>query len=444
MKIVRILTNHETYFYLLILFLPTQLARHFWPPWSLINGIRLDLFSPTLYFTDILLLLTIFLWVFKSSEIRKFKIDSKFEIRNLKFFLIVFSVVFALLNIVLSLSPTLTLFKWLKVAEFALFAIYVAKTFTVSKFHTSCVLLLISCAYESFIAVSEFILQRSLGGPFWFLGERTFNSSTPGIAQATLNGSLSLRPYATLPHPNALGGYLLIAFILSLHSNISSRLLQVLVGLPILLAIFLTFSRSTYLASVLISFVFITKKSTKEIITKIRIKNISLFGLWNNISFVLGVLLITTGIGLYLVSAPFSDPNSLDKRTLLNQVAIDSLRTSRLSPLIGIGLGNFPILLKDQPTHFPTRLLQPAHNIYLLILSETGALGLLLFLTLLLFSAKKIFKKTKEAKSSFHVQLLTAFFTILFLGLFDHYFLTLQQTQITLALVIGLIWCDNI
>src|ERR1035437_8081006 len=47
----------KLFFYLLILFLPTQLGKHFWPNSSFVYGLRLDYLSPTLYFTDILILL---------------------------------------------------------------------------------------------------------------------------------------------------------------------------------------------------------------------------------------------------------------------------------------------------------------------------------------------------------------------------------------------------
>src|ERR1035437_7520739 len=46
----------KIFFYLLILFLPTQLGKHFWPNFSFVYGLRLDYLSPTIYLTDILIL----------------------------------------------------------------------------------------------------------------------------------------------------------------------------------------------------------------------------------------------------------------------------------------------------------------------------------------------------------------------------------------------------
>src|SRR5476651_2543095 len=52
------------FFYLLILFLPTQLGKHFWPNFSFVYGIRVDYLSPTIYISDILFVLLFFLSIF--------------------------------------------------------------------------------------------------------------------------------------------------------------------------------------------------------------------------------------------------------------------------------------------------------------------------------------------------------------------------------------------
>src|SRR3989344_6346282 len=49
--------------FLTILFLPTQLGRHFWPEFSFIYSLPIDYLSPTLYLWDLLVVLlwTVFL-----------------------------------------------------------------------------------------------------------------------------------------------------------------------------------------------------------------------------------------------------------------------------------------------------------------------------------------------------------------------------------------------
>src|SRR5687767_1088681 len=58
--------QHSTFllYTLLLLFLPTQLGKHFWPEYSLLSGFRVDYLSPTLYLTDMLVLLLFLQWSF--------------------------------------------------------------------------------------------------------------------------------------------------------------------------------------------------------------------------------------------------------------------------------------------------------------------------------------------------------------------------------------------
>ena len=85
--------------FLLILLLPSQLAYHFWPSWSLVYGIRVDYLSPTLYLTDLIIL-----GLFLTSRLRV----------RVPLFIIIFSV----LNILISSFPLLTIYKWLRLLEY--------------------------------------------------------------------------------------------------------------------------------------------------------------------------------------------------------------------------------------------------------------------------------------------------------------------------------------
>ena len=71
---------------------------------------------------------------------------------------------------------------------------------------------------QSLLVIAQFIKQGSLGGVFYFFGERFFTPATPGIANASINGELLFRPYGTFSHPNVLAGFLLISLISLLFS----------------------------------------------------------------------------------------------------------------------------------------------------------------------------------------------------------------------------------
>ena len=112
---------------------------------------------------------------------------------------------------------------------------------------------------------------------------------------------------------------------------------------------------------------------------------------------------------LFLIVIPF--------RWQLNQLAIENFFKN---PFLGVGLGVFPLTIAKGI------FFQPAHNIYLLLLSETGLIGLSMFLILIF----------KTLKNSLKIPLII----ILFLGMFDHYSLTLQQTQLLFSIILGLSW----
>lgn len=93
--------------------------------------------------------------------------------------------------------------------------------------------------------------------------------------------------------------------------------------------------------------------------------------------------------------------------------------TSRDHPVLGVGIGQFvPVLMKNLP-RYPAYAYQPAHSIYLLAVTEIGALGALALLAIIGSSFWAAWQNDRRL-----IPILIAFFI---LGIFDHYFWTLQQ-----------------
>ena len=264
-------------------------------------------------------------------------------------------------------------------------------------------------------------------------GERTFSGQTPGIANANIDGRLVLRPYGTFPHPNVLAGYLTIVLtmvISNLQFPISNKIKIFFIATLVLgtIGVFLTMSRITIALWVfmLVYWIVIYLKKQRKIYLLIVLVLICLLG-YRVISF--------TPLLSRFTSMTTTD-ESVQYRYRLNLAAIEMVRSS---PLLGVGLNNFLVRLPEfyAEKHAPRFLwLQPAHNIYLLIAAEVGIPGLIFFL----WFVGKTFQRIKEKQFSMHNSKFTSLFTVLFLGLFDHYFLTLQQGQLLLALVLGLCW----
>jgi len=426
---------HLFFFYATVILLPTQLGLHFWPDWALVIGRRLDYLSPTLFLTDITILLTLISWFLSSFSSLKIK-------NNLKF--LAFAG-FIGLNIFFTTSPLITIYKWLKVLEFIMFGFYIVKTRP--SFSRSLWCLSFAVFYSSIIAITQFFLQHSVGGLLWFLGERTFDITTPGIARIqtlpflpsyclpVLRSMELLRPYATFPHPNVLGGFLAATIPLVVINNLTLKklnnlqisLLKIFRVITIILsslAFILTFSRSAWVAGTvgLLIVLFLHFKSKR------------------NYPFVVCMVFVVF-VGFFLVFPYFQSltPNSesVFVRKELNSAAISIWKTS---PFLGVGLGNYLIKL---PTYYPHRdifFLQPVHNIYLLILSETGILGLFFFGWLIVYIVRNYelrMRNKGKNNQQFSSIILYSLFLILLLGFVDHYPLTLQQGQLLLTILIS-------
>ncbi len=412
-------------FYLLLFFLPTQLGKHFWPDFSIVSGVRVDYLSPTLYVTDILVVLLFITWMVRRSYRLEFKMQS--------FKPVLFLLAFLLLNIYFSQNYLNGFYHLLKFLELSFVAYYVAtmvkNTIQIKKMF---LVLGIGVIFQSFLAISQFIKQESLGGMFYFFGERLFNASTPGIANASINGELLLRPYGTFSHPNVLAGFLLLSMIGLLFTLPWTRNLERVVWISALLfgssALLLTMSRTAFLLWIILLIVVFLRQfvvsPTRSFIAVLFVT--------------LSILCIgQTPFGSRLLQTNFAE-EAVVQRTELLQASATMVAQQ---PVIGIGFGNFiPQLATVQQPLSVGFYLQPVHNVFLLVLVETGIFGLSFFIWFLFKTYRRLFqlaKKTRVLPYRIFVVLLSV---VLVVGLFDHYFFTLQQGQLLFALIIGLCW----
>jgi len=440
------------FFYLLILFLPTQLGRHFWPDFSFVSGIRVDYLAPTLYVTDILILLLFITWTFSLIKFSifnfqfsiksKFKnlnfsnISNSFQISNFKF-QISFLLMIILIGILLSKNQLVGFYGLLKLVEFIFLGFYTA--FNIKKLRFDIVLLLFSIGiiFEFFLAILQYLNQRSIGGIFYFLGERTFNAQTPGIANASLGGELFLRPYGAFPHPNVLAGYLLIAMtlILSGIKSYESRIKKIVFILTLTIgtiALFLTLGRIAIVVWVLILGFFIVRKF-----------------LIHNSYFLILLIVVFLFLGLTTpLGVRFTDIRLTDESIVVRQELIkSSLLMVKNNPFFGVGLNNFLIELPDYQkikNYFTD--LQPVHNIFLLVAAQTGIVGLIFFLWFIGKTYKRIMNhesRIRHRTPIIHNSKFIILSTALVLGFFDHYFLTLQQGQLLFSFILGFCWSKS-
>lgn len=403
-------------FFLLFLVLPFQFGKHFWPFFAYVSGIRVDYLSPTIYLSDVLVVLLIMVTGVK----KRLTFSKKF----LTIFLT--TILYLAITIFFSQSPMNGWYDLVKLIEYVLFGWIIAascKNVTPLLFIT----FFIDVFLESTLAILQIVHQGALQGFWYFLGERAFSAATPGIANASINGQLVLRPYATFSHPNVFAGYLVVALLFFLvflftTKKIWQRILTgvvLLFGMSILL---LTLSRVAIGVFFFLAVVYSFSKIKKVL------PRLFLFG---------GMLLFALLTGGRLLIGRFTDVQgyvtSFFLRDILMQVAWQMFA---LHPLFGIGLGNFLVLLPHfLPKTILFSFLQPVHNIFLFVLAETGIVGLLLFVLLCFFALRQSWKQRQNPLSLFSFLSLVA---ILLIGMTDHYFLTLQQGQLLLTLLLGI------
>lgn len=413
-------------FYTLILVLPVQLGVHFWPQFSFIQGIRVDYLSPTLYLSDIFiaLLLPFFL-------INLFK--KKVKIKVSKQYLLSIAVFLGavLLLFFIAKSPLAHLFIFVKMLEFVFLGFYIAVTFKKRDIPFFIDALSIGAIFSSILAFWQFYVQGSVGGVWYFVGERFFTKFSPGIALANIDGSTVLRPYATFAHPNILAFFLLLTIILTLmrfswEKGAEKAFLACVLVISVA-ALLITFSRVAIFCFVLflLCYTYIhIKKKTKPYLPL--------------------ALLFGTSVYFFYFSTRFFNLSLLLRDYLFRQdLFLIAYEIFIKNPYLGVGLGNFYYHeAVYQKTVSPT-LLQPVHNVYVMLIVEVGVLAFVLVVQVLIDTAKRLLlriKKTKKEIKNFYISILVYFICLLFVGFFDHFLITLQQGELLLSITLGLAW----
>lgn len=320
-----------------------------------------------------------------------------------------------------------------KFLEFSFVGYYVATTTkTLLQLKALFLVLGIGVIGQSLLAIAQFMNQGSLGGIFYFAGERLFTAATPGIANANISGELILRPYATFSHPNVLAGFLLVSMIGLLFTLPWTRNYEKAIWTASLLfgssALLLTMSRVVFMIWLGLLFaVFIRHVAVRSARIVISI-----------------VLLIV--VTFFTVATPFGSrfyQTSISEEAFVQRVELTraSIELTAGQPIVGVGFGNFLPMLASVASPLPLNLyLQPVHNIFLLVLAETGVLGLGIFIWFLVRTYKRLFALVKKEGALPHRLFVILLSVALVLGSFDHYFLTLQQGQLLFSLILGLSW----
>lgn len=403
--------------FLVILFLPTQLGKHFWPNFSYIYSLKIDYLSPTIYFWDLLAVGLFVVWLVNKPKINKLALNL--------FLIFVFLQALSLIK-AQNIGAGLTRLEQYVVS--GMFGLYLASQDFKNLIEKIRMPLVLGILGESLIAILQLVFASTLG--LWVLGERSFNISTPGIAKFDFYGFQFLRPYGTFPHPNVLAGFLLLAIVILKKSFVETLsrngMSIIIVRISVILTgftIFLTMSRVVILAGITVLGVAFKRK--------------------------LLILLILLILSPILITR-FASLVNFDNLTFLRREELlqSGWKVFSKYPIFGVGLNNFIPAMASNLVSGPSRFLQPVHNIFLLNLAETGIVGFAGLLVLIGYpilsslrrqgSIEMIYLYRFRSKSGMTILEVLPWIFIIFLGMFDHYFLTLPQGYRMLFLIWGL------
>ena len=259
------------------------------------------------------------------------------------------------------------------------------------------------------------------------------NPSVRGASVVQLQDGLRiLRAYGTLPHPNILGGFGLLCllgpasfFMTARRTSIPALLLYSL-GIVLVLE---TFSRSAWLG--LLVFLFVLWLKSKHL------DHQRLYLLLS--ASVLTILLTLFPLQEFVSTRMGSSSVQTEQlsnfgRSWLNQQALGMIQAN---PIRGVGIGSFVLQLAAYAIE--GALIEPVHNVFLLIGSELGILGLLITAILVI---SMIVKGSKVRTS----QAALASATLAGMGmisLFDHYLWSIAPGRLMLGLALGL-WAGQV
>jgi hypothetical protein len=395
--------------FILLIILPFNLTYQL--PYSLlgielvnpyVDGVIVNYLIPTISILDLgvfLLLLSLFF---------KKKIDLSWKgFSFLKIFLIfiiylIIQSVFSggFLNLVNSFRLLLYFFTFYNLGK------YIKDIFNQKTYFYFLLISIVLVLIQGIIALLQFRGGTSLR--LSFLGESNVVSGMMGSSFLNLNGAIYLRGYGTFPHPNVFGGWLIFNILFGwylFNSMNKKRDYSIILMILSSLVLILTFSRIAFLICGVIWVVFIFKVC----INSKKIKNFAFLGLVSE-----RVLNLFTG----------GDTSWSDRVGLLRS----SLHIIKENLLTGVGLGDFTANMGDTVPRSGNGilLLQPVHNIFLLIVSEIGLVGFTLLSTLL-YS----FFKDRKWSLRFVIGLIAVFV----IGMFDHYLFSLPQGLLLFFLI---------
>ena len=324
--------------------------------------------------------------------------------------------------------------------------------------------------FEAALGFSQFALQHSVG--LQVIGEPylpaisasvTATKLPPGLARIDIGGGKLVRSYGTFPHPNVLAAFLLLTLASLFYfwlantfpwqswwrrgfadipkkAFLSYVLHEILLGIGIFiiaLGLLFAFSRTAWLMALALALTF----SIFGFLTRVyRRQAVKLFFLSLAI-----VFLLVGSFGVFIfprAQVSLREP-AVTYRLRYDEVALSIIKNHPL----GVGIGNQVIYSVKNNIYREFGMTQlwewqPIHNIYLLMASEIGVVGALMFIVFMLTLLIKTSWRNHawgEADGLMGFTSMVMLLVLLLFGLTDHFLWTLQPGRLMLWVTIGIL-----
>ncbi len=414
----------EIVLWLLVFSIPFDTKKFIWSATTTVS----EYHGIFIYGTDMLLLFFLVFW-----GAREIKWDKYSKL------LAIFAGL-AILPALWSATPLLAVYGWVRLVLVIAFALGLSGLIRKKAVGLAAVFaaLFASAIFQSIVALLQFREQASLG--LKILGESVIGLTTPGIARVAAGGLTYLRSYGTMPHANILAAFLgfglIAAIYLIYRADKPWPRLGFAAGFFVILAgLTFTFSRSGWIVAGLALAALLAYGLFKE---SVRTKAVALL-----LILIAGLAFTVPSLGLLIFArAGFSsgEPSVAD-RVAYDEIGL--LKFPETYPL-GVGLKNQVLTAERNGWYRDFGLKyafqeQPIHNIYLLMMAETGVLGLLVFaafIVTLLYERFRGWLKTKDGEIWFALALAGG---ALIFGLVDHFYWDLWSGQLMFWLALGIL-----
>jgi O-antigen ligase len=290
--------------------------------------------------------------------------------------------------------------------------------------------LVCGAVFQAIFGLSQFFLQATWSSTL--LGTSVHMASEAGSSVVVTESERWLRAYGTLSHPNVFGGYIaavLLLFLYSFQFSVSKQIsdfkflvFKYFIIVLLTAGIFVSFSRSAWIALFMGLFVYVFLSIRKKVST-FYILNSTLSII---VPFLLLSILFAPLMFTRLGATSVNEQQSITERVSGNREAIELVQDN---PVFGVGPGHYTVALMQKDSSRPVWEYQPVHNVALLVFSEVGVVGIFL-LCLIAY----LFFKT------FQMQFVDLLIVIPFipLFLFDHYVWSSLVGLLLIAVFVGL------